>query len=236
MNSTILFPTDNEEESSEKSLVNATFHCSQTLSYLSIPSPYAGSNFPAIAAACAAMVAAFSGNRAIQLSWGLWVALFIGLFLVSSLICYWQSGKTLLNRYSNFIDIENRLSKDLQARRNSRLSAAEKENLKLILHRLSVQRSDLESIGIIRYISPGYRKVESSIKKLRSRIETLGVCVSDDDPLFTYGDQPIKRASDKLDKRLSELLFEVKKISNSQQEIASLFRPSQSTDECQERG
>ncbi|MCY4597322.1 MAG: hypothetical protein OXC19_21290 [Bryobacterales bacterium] len=220
MSSKILFPTDDDEELSEGSLVRPTFHCSQTLSYLSIPSPYAGSNFPAIAAACAAMVAAFAGNRAIQLSWGLWVALFMSLFLVSSLICYWQSGKILLNRYSNLIDIEKRLSKDLQARRNSRLSAAEEGNLKSILYRLNVQGSDLESIGLIRHISPGYRKVESSIDELRSRIENLCVCVSDDDPLFTYRDQPIKRASDKLDKRLGELLCEVKKISKSQQEIA----------------
>lgn len=221
MNSNILFPTDDEEEFPEGSLVHSTFHCSQTLSYLSIPSPYAGSNFPALAAACAAMVAVFAGNKAIQLSWGLWVALFIGLFFVSSLICYWQSGKILLNRYSNFVDIEEQLSKELLARKKSRLSAKEEQNLKSILYRLNAQRSDLRSIGFIRHISPGYRKVESSIQRLRSSIETMGLYVSDDDPLFTYGDEPIKRASDKLDKRLGELLAEVKKIAKAQQEIAS---------------
>ena len=188
-----------------------------------MPSPYAGSNFPALAAACAAMVAAFAGNEAIQLSWGLWVALFIGLFLVSSLICYWQSGKLLLSRYSNFVDIEKRLSKELLARRKSRLSTTEQENLKSILYQLNVQRSDLRSIGSMRHISLGYRKVESSIERLRSAIENLGVCVSDDDPLFTYRDQPMKRASDKLDKRLGELLGEVKKISQAQQKIASHY-------------
>ena len=215
MSSNILFPVDNEEGCSERSLRDPIFHCSQTLSYLSIPSPYSGSNFPALAAACAAMVAALTGHEAIRLSWGLWIALFIGLFLMSSVICYWHSGNILLNRYSNFVDIEKRLSRDLRARKKSSLSEAEEGNLKAVLYKLNVQRSDLNCIGFIRHISPGYRKIESSLNRLRSSIENLGVYVSDDDILFMYQYEPYRREFNKLDKRFKELISVVKKISES---------------------
>ncbi len=134
-------------------LRHPTFHYSRAVERLSVPSPYAGSNFASLCAAYAVLVTALTNSNACTLSWWAVILIVLGMFLAASMLSYWQSGRVLQNQFTNAIDIERRLSAEIREQGKSDPSALPDDNLAGILYRVNVLKSDLRTLGPDR--SPG---------------------------------------------------------------------------------
>lgn len=183
-------------------LRHPTFHYSLALERLSVPSPYAGSNFASLCAAYAVLVTALTNTNTCTLSWWAVILIVLGMLLTASMLSYWQSGRILQNQFANAIDIERRLSTEIREQGKSDPSALPDDNLAGILYRVNVLKSDLRTLGPMRRISKGYRTVEASLDRVSSSIQSAGTFVFDD---AFRPESELKQCTDELIKVLREI-------------------------------